>query len=270
VAICGSGVGASVCANKVPGIRAALIHDHFSARQGVEDDHMNILCMGGRTVGPAVAWDLVQTFLAAEFSQAERHLRRLAKVMSLEAARGARNDRRRKAMSDHTLDQLSINTIRTLSIDAVQQAKSGHPGTPMALAPAVYTIWNRVLRFDPRDPIWPNRDRFVLSNGHASMLLWAVLHLSGTQATNADYEILGQPAVSLDDIRRFRQLDSKARGIPNTTGCQASKPRRAPSGRASPRASAWRLPRNGSPAGTTGLGSQSSTTTFMPSAATAA
>jgi ribose 5-phosphate isomerase B len=84
VAICGSGVGAAVCANKVPGIRAALIHDHFSARQGVEDDHMNIICMGGRTVGPAVAWDLVQTFLAAEFSQAERHLRRLGKVASLE------------------------------------------------------------------------------------------------------------------------------------------------------------------------------------------
>ena len=84
VAICGSGVGASVCANKVPGIRAALIHDHFSARQGVEDDHMNILCMGGRTVGPAVAWDLVQTFLAAEFSQAVRHLRRLKKVALIE------------------------------------------------------------------------------------------------------------------------------------------------------------------------------------------
>src|SRR5882757_7670718 len=89
VAICGSGVGASVCANKIPGVRAALIHDHFSARQGVEDDHMNVLCMGGRTVGPAVAWDLVQTFLAAEFSQAERHLRRLGKVASLEAASGA-------------------------------------------------------------------------------------------------------------------------------------------------------------------------------------
>jgi ribose 5-phosphate isomerase B len=85
VAICGSGVGAAVCANKVRGIRAALIHDHFSARQGVEDDHMNILCMGGRTVGPAVAWDLVQTFLEAKFSQAERHLRRLGKVASLEA-----------------------------------------------------------------------------------------------------------------------------------------------------------------------------------------
>ena len=85
VAICGSGVGASVCANKIGGIRAALIHDHFSARQGVEDDHMNILCMGGRTVGPAVAWDLVQTFLGAEFSQAPRHLRRLEKIASLEA-----------------------------------------------------------------------------------------------------------------------------------------------------------------------------------------
>jgi ribose 5-phosphate isomerase B len=90
VAICGSGVGASVCANKIAGARAALIHDHFSARQGVEDDHINILCMGGRTAGVAVAWDLVQTFLAAEFSKAERHLRRLAKVASLEAATGAR------------------------------------------------------------------------------------------------------------------------------------------------------------------------------------
>ena len=119
-----------------------------------------------------------------------------------------------RAMSDQTLDQQSINTIRTLSIDAVQHAKSGHPGTPMALAPAVYTIWNRVMRFDPQDPIWPNRDRFVLSNGHASMLLWAVLHLTGTEAVNADYEILGQPAVSLDDIRHFRQLDSKAPGHP--------------------------------------------------------
>jgi len=84
VAICGSGVGASVCANKIPGIRAALIPDHFSARQGVEDDHINILCLGGRTTGPAVAWELVQTFLAAEFSQADRHLRRLGKVTSLE------------------------------------------------------------------------------------------------------------------------------------------------------------------------------------------
>lgn len=85
VAICGSGVGASVCANKIRGVRAGLIHDHFSARQGVEDDHMNVICMGGRTVGPAVAWDLVETFLSSSFSQAERHLRRLGKVDSLEA-----------------------------------------------------------------------------------------------------------------------------------------------------------------------------------------
>src|SRR5277367_4958440 len=108
------------------------------------------------------------------------------------------------------LDQLCINTIRTLSIDAVEQAKSGHPGTPMALAPLVYTLWNRVMRFDPQEPIWPNRDRFVLSNGHASMLLWSVLHLTGTRAVNADYETLGQTSVSLDDTRHFRQLDSRA------------------------------------------------------------
>ncbi|MGH7287370.1 MAG: transketolase, partial [Myxococcota bacterium] len=112
------------------------------------------------------------------------------------------------------LDRLCIDTIRTLSIDAVQAAKSGHPGTPMALAPLVYTLWNRVLRFDPADPIWPNRDRFVLSNGHASMLLWSALHLAGVRAVNADYERLGEPAVTLDDIRRFRQLGSHAPGHP--------------------------------------------------------
>jgi transketolase len=99
-------------------------------------------------------------------------------------------------------------------MDAVQAAKSGHPGTPMALAPLVYTLWNRVMNFDPLDPIWPNRDRFVLSNGHASMLLWSVLHLTGTRAVNAEYERLGQPSVSLEDIRRFRQLGSKAPGHP--------------------------------------------------------
>src|SRR5882762_9008963 len=117
-------------------------------------------------------------------------------------------------MTTEELDQLAINTIRTLSIDAVQQAKSGHPGTPMALAPLVYTIWNRVMRFDPKDPIWPDRDRFVLSNGHASMLLWSVLHLTGTQAVDAEYERLGKPSVTLDDIRHFRQLESKAPGHP--------------------------------------------------------
>jgi len=112
------------------------------------------------------------------------------------------------------LDQLCINTIRTLSMDAVQQAKSGHPGTPMALAPMVYTIWNRAMQFDPQDPIWPNRDRFVLSNGHASMLLWSLLHLTKTQAVDAEYESVGQPSVTLDDIRHFRQLDSRAPGHP--------------------------------------------------------
>ena len=117
-------------------------------------------------------------------------------------------------MADDKTIQLAINTIRTLSMDAVQQAKSGHPGTPMALAPLVYTIWNRVMRFDPQDPIWPNRDRFVLSNGHASMLLWSVLHLTRTQAVNAEYESLGHPSVSLEDIRHFRQLNSKAPGHP--------------------------------------------------------
>jgi transketolase len=128
-------------------------------------------------------------------------------------------------MANGSLDQLSINTIRTLSMDAVQQAKSGHPGTPMALAPLVYTIWNRVMRFDPKDPIWPDRDRFVLSNGHASMLLWSMLYLTGTQAVNAEYERLGQPAVTLEDIKRFRQLDSKAPGHPEyhwTSGVEAT------------------------------------------------
>ena len=119
-----------------------------------------------------------------------------------------------KPTTDAQLDLLCINTIRTLSIDAVQAADSGHPGTPMALAPLAYTIWNRVMRFDPKDPIWPNRDRFVLSNGHASMLLWSVLHLTKVMAVNADYELVGQPSVTLDDIRHFRQIGSKAPGHP--------------------------------------------------------
>src|SRR5450432_3671754 len=117
-------------------------------------------------------------------------------------------------MNDPKMEQLAINTIRTLSIDAVQAAQSGHPGTPMALAPLVYTIWNRSMNFDPQDPIWPNRDRFVLSNGHASMLLWSILHLTGVQAVNADYESLGKPSVTLDDIRNFRQVGSRAPGHP--------------------------------------------------------
>ena len=112
------------------------------------------------------------------------------------------------------IDQLSINTIRTLAMDAVQQANSGHPGTPMALAPIAYALWQRVLRYDPANPIWPNRDRFVLSNGHASMLLYALLHLAGVRAVNPNYEIVGELSVTLDDIKHFRQLDSKTPGHP--------------------------------------------------------
>jgi transketolase len=112
------------------------------------------------------------------------------------------------------LDQLCINTIRTLAMDAVQQANSGHPGTPMALAPVAYALWQRFLRFDPEGPIWPNRDRFVLSNGHASMLLYSLLHLTGVKTVNPNYETLGELSVKLDDIKHFRQLDSKCPGHP--------------------------------------------------------
>jgi len=111
-------------------------------------------------------------------------------------------------------DLLVINTIRTLAMDAVQAANSGHPGTPMALAPVVYCLWQDFLRFDPEDPIWPNRDRFVLSNGHASMLLYSMLHLTGVKAVNSQYERQGELSVKLEDIRRFRQLDSKCPGHP--------------------------------------------------------
>ena len=112
------------------------------------------------------------------------------------------------------LDQLCINTIRTLAMDAVQAANSGHPGTPMALAPVAYCLWQRFLRFDPADPIWLNRDRFVLSAGHASMLLYSMLHLTGVKAVNSKYEMKGEPSVTLDDIKHFRQLDSKCPGHP--------------------------------------------------------
>src|SRR3954451_949839 len=114
------------------------------------------------------------------------------------------------------IDTLCINTIRTLSIDAIQKANSGHPGTPMALAPMAYVLWQRFLRFDPGDPIWPNRDRFVLSVGHASMLLYSLLHLTGVRAVDPDYETLGEPAVSPDDINTWRQLDSMAAGHPES------------------------------------------------------
>jgi len=126
---------------------------------------------------------------------------------------------------EKSIDEQCINTIRTLSMDAVQQAESGHPGTPMALAPVIYTLWQRFLRFDPDDPAWPNRDRFVLSNGHASMLLYAMLHLSGVKDLNEAPGRSGGLAVTLNDIQRFRQLDSKCPGHPeyhHTTGVEAT------------------------------------------------
>jgi len=123
------------------------------------------------------------------------------------------------------IDQLCVNTIRTLSIDAIQKAESGHPGTVMGIAPVAYALWQRQLRFDPADPVWPNRDRFVLSAGHASMLLYALLYLTEVQAVEPDYEVVGRPAVSLQDIESFRQLDSRAPGHPEyrwTSGVEAT------------------------------------------------
>src|SRR5436189_572078 len=112
------------------------------------------------------------------------------------------------------LDTLSINTIRTLAIDAVQQANSGHPGAPMGLAPVAYCLWQQFLRYDPEDPAWPNRDRFVLSNGHASMLLYAMLYLSQVRGINPEYQQRGEFAITLDDIKLFRQIDSNTPGHP--------------------------------------------------------
>ena len=119
-----------------------------------------------------------------------------------------------QSLAEKDLAQLSINTIRTLAMDAIQQANSGHPGTPMGMAPVVYCLWQRFLRFDPNHPIWPNRDRFVLSVGHASTLLYAMLHLTGVKAVNPKYETLGHLSVTLEDIKQFRQLDSKCPGHP--------------------------------------------------------
>ena len=119
-----------------------------------------------------------------------------------------------QTLTGQQLDLLSINTIRTLAIDAVQQANSGHPGAPMALAPVAYALWQEFLRFDPQDPIWPNRDRFVLSAGHASMLLYALLYLAEVRAVNSKDEPLDEFAVSLDDLKKFRQINSKTPGHP--------------------------------------------------------
>src|SRR5246500_5376248 len=112
------------------------------------------------------------------------------------------------------LDQVCINTMRTLAIDAIQQANSGHPGTPMGMSPTVYCLWQRLLWFDPEDPIWMNRDRFVLSAGHASTLLYTILHLARVKAVDPEYEILGRPSVTLDDLKSFRQFGSRCAGHP--------------------------------------------------------
>ena len=114
------------------------------------------------------------------------------------------------------MDLLSINTIRTLAIDAVQQANSGHPGAPMGLAPVAYALWQRFLRYDPANPLWPNRDRFVLSNGHASALLYALIHLAGVRDVSEDGKILDRPSIPMEEIKRFRQLDSKTPGHPES------------------------------------------------------
>src|SRR5262245_12408562 len=116
--------------------------------------------------------------------------------------------------ASNELDATCINTIRTLSMDAVQAANSGHPGTPMSLAPVAYALWQHFLRFDPEDPIWPNRDRFILSNGHASMLLYSLMHLAGMKAVTDDYQCTKNLSVTLEDIKRFRQMDSKCPGHP--------------------------------------------------------
>ena len=176
-----------------------------------------------------------------------------------------------KGLTSRELDELAINTIRTLSIDAVQQAKSGHPGTPMALAPLVYMIWNEVMRFDPQDPIWPNRDRFVLSNGHASMLLWSVLYLTGTRAVNAR---IRAPWRARGHARRHspfppaRQQGAGASGISLGVG-RGDDDRSARPGHRQQRRHGHRAEMAGQPLQQARL-RRCSTTTSMPFAATAA
>ena len=131
------------------------------------------------------------------------------------------------ALAEQPIEKVAVDTIRTLCMDAVQAANSGHPGTPMALAPVMYTVWQRFLRFDPNQPIWSNRDRFVLSAGHASTLLYSVLHLAGVKSVNPAYETLGELAVPLDDLKKFRQLDSKCPGRLRRVGGMASRSARS-------------------------------------------
>ena len=168
-----------------------------------------------------------------------------------------------------SFDELTINTIRTLTLDAVEKAASGHPGTPMGMAPVGYVLWSRFLRYDPDRPDWPNRDRFVLSVGHASLLLYSLLHLSGVREIDANGRHTGQPAVSLDDLRQFRQLDFKTPAIPNIASPPASKRPPARSVRVAGIRSEWRSRNAGSPSISIATAPRCSTTTSTPCAATA-
>ena len=168
---------------------------------------------------------------------------------------------------DKPIAQVAINTIRTLAIDAIQQANSGHPGTPMGMAPVVYCLWQRFLRFDPGDPIWPNRDRFVLSAGHASMLLYSMLYLTDVKAVDPDYEIVGKPSVSLDDIKTFRQLGSRCPGHPEYRWTSGVETTTGPLGQGVATSVGMAIANKWLAAGTTALASTSLPPTCMRSAA---
>ena len=166
------------------------------------------------------------------------------------------------------IDQLAINTIRTLSMDAVEKANSGHPGTPMALAPVAYELWQNHLRYDPADPIWPNRDRFVLSAGHASMLLYSMLFLTGVQKVDADYDDHRRAGLlSLHEIEEFPPAAlAHRRATPSTAGPPASRRPPARWARGSRPRSGWRWPRSGW-ASASAPSSSTSTSTRWPATA---
>ena len=168
------------------------------------------------------------------------------------------------------IEMTSINTIRTLSMDAVQAANSGHPGTPMALAPVAYCLWQEFLRYDPKDPHWINRDRFVLSAGHASMLLYSLLHFTGVRENTKNQQTMDEPSVPLDEVEIFRQFDSRCPGHPDLTGRQESRPLRGRWGKALRRASGWPSRGSGLPRGTIAPASNCLTSTSTRFAETVA
>ena len=170
---------------------------------------------------------------------------------------------------DGSPERLAIDTIRTLSMDAVQKANSGHPGTPMALAPVGYTLWSKFLRYDPKHADWPNRDRFVLSVGHASMLLYSLIHLAKIEEIDADGNKTGKEAVSLADIEQFRSCPRRRRVTPNIATPPASRPRRVHWARVAATRSAWQSPSAGSRRAITRTASRCSTMTSTRSVATA-